>query len=169
MVPLLPLGFSKTRSVTARPPPCGTVIELSSCAGVACELTARRDDQASPLTGLAPVAPPPPVTVAGFADFKELTCCCSADVWGATASFAALEIVGFRRKNHKIASTSNRAARPMSAGSSQGGISPTCCIEPSTVMIGRPSWWMLTLYGASFGGPVRNRVRGLIRIEAKLT
>ena len=56
----------------------------------------------------------------------------------------------------------------MSAGSSQDGISPSCCIEPSTVIVGRPSWWTLTLYGASFGGPLRKRWRGLIRIEAKL-
>src|SRR4029077_17488544 len=151
------------------PPPCGTVIELSSCAGEACEFTARRDDQESPLTGLAPVAPPPPpAALAGLAAFSVLTCCCSDDVCGATASFAALVMLGFNRKNHKIASTSSSAARPMTAGSSQGGINPSCCIEPSTMMVGSPSWWTLTLYGASFGGPVRKRVRGLIRIEAKL-
>src|SRR2546423_15056327 len=102
MVPLLPLGFSKTRSVTARPPPCGTVIALSRCAGVACELTARREDQTSPLTGLGPVAPPAPAPAAGaaLADFSELTCCCSDDVCGARASLAALEMLGFKTTNH---------------------------------------------------------------------
>src|SRR5438445_9463094 len=112
MVPLLPLGFSKTRSVTASPPPCGTVIVLSNCAGVACEFTARRDDQTSPLTGLGPVAPPapPPVAGTGLAAFSVLTCCCSDDVCGATASLAALEMLGFKTTNHRIASTSSNAA-----------------------------------------------------------
>src|ERR1700687_3633220 len=123
MVPLLPLGFSKTRSVTASPPPCGTVIALSSCAGVACELTARRDDQTSPLTGLGPVAPPaPPAPGVGLAAFSELTCCCRDDVWGAKASFAKLERLGFSTKNHRIARTNSNAARAMSAGIAQGGI-----------------------------------------------
>src|SRR5690349_24071747 len=30
---------------------------------------------------------------------------------------------------------------PITAGSNHGGISPSCCIVPSTVMVGSPSWW----------------------------
>src|SRR2546429_1071971 len=101
MVPLLPLGFSKTRSVTASPPPSGTVIVLSS--GLTSGLIARRDDQTLPCTGFATVAPAPQPTCApGLAAGNRLAIDCIAEACGATASLAALEMLGLSNANQRI-------------------------------------------------------------------
>src|SRR2546423_7006782 len=115
MVPLLPLGFSKTRSVTARPPPSGTVIVLSS--GLTSGLIARRDDQTLPCTGLAPAAsaPPPPDCAPGAAG-NRLAIDWTADACGATASLAALEILGLSHTIQKMTARRTRAASPIRAG-----------------------------------------------------
>src|SRR2546422_9360905 len=124
MVPLLPLGFSKTRALAARPPPSGTVIVLSS--GLTSGLIARRDDHILPCTGFAPVASaPPPDWAPGLAAGNRLASDCTAEACGATASLAALVMLGLRSANQRITASRSSAASPIRAGTSHLGISPS--------------------------------------------
>src|SRR5438128_1960314 len=95
---------------------------------------ARRDDHTLPCTGLAPVASaPPPDCDAGLVTGNRLAIDCIAEACGATAFWASLEMLGLSNANQRTTAIRTSAASPIKAGTSHLGISPSCCIDPSTM------------------------------------